>query len=304
LIAFTPNFFILGAAKCGTTTLHWYLKNHEDICLSVPKEPFFFEAYFEEGLAFYQNNYFSHWKGEKIIGESRHRNLYLPYVPQRIHTVNPNAKLLVLLRNPTERAYSHWYHNFARKSEELDFKQAIAQDFDRIQRGLDCSTASEIAAHVRKLPRAAPYKEIGLGLYRTYIDSGYYINQIERYLDLFPSSQLKVLFFEDLINNPEQLISEVFAFLEIDGQDFKLKTKNHNDHSKLPLGLTPYALLLKNIVPNLGNLFRIRYLKRTSSYDFFKEENNETLDWLRDHYKPYNVALQDFLKRDLEQWNH
>ncbi len=79
-----PSFFVLGAAKCGTTSLHDYLAQHSDICMSSPKEPFYFEAEQLRGAGWYRSRYFAHWRGEPIVGESRHRNLYLPWVPERI----------------------------------------------------------------------------------------------------------------------------------------------------------------------------------------------------------------------------
>ena len=116
---FLPNLFILGAAKCGTWTLHGCLAAQAQVCMSDPKEPFFFEAQFEQGLDHYHRTYFGHWNGERLIGESRHRNLYLPYVPERIHRVSPEARLIVMVRNPIERAYSHWWHWYSRGFERL-----------------------------------------------------------------------------------------------------------------------------------------------------------------------------------------
>src|SRR5690606_22324756 len=117
-------------------------------------------------------------------------------------SVNPQAKLIVTVRNPVERAYSHWYHNYARCSESLLFRQAIQDDYKRIRSGLDCSTDEEIRQHIEKLPRPAPGRVIGLGLYRTYVDSGYYYEQIKRYLSIFPAENLKVVLLDGLSTRP------------------------------------------------------------------------------------------------------
>jgi hypothetical protein len=90
-----PSFFILGAAKCGTTSLHGYFGQHPEICVSEPKEPLYFESEYERGVSYYFNRYFGHWSGEPIVGDARHRNLYLPYVPDRIFRYNPSARLIV-----------------------------------------------------------------------------------------------------------------------------------------------------------------------------------------------------------------
>src|SRR5437016_1099947 len=89
-----PSIFLLGAAKCGTTTLSTLLEGLPDVCFSVSKEPWFFEVEYEQGLDYYRRRYFRHWCGESLLAEGRHRNLYLPWVPQRIHTTNPHAKLI------------------------------------------------------------------------------------------------------------------------------------------------------------------------------------------------------------------
>src|SRR5688500_18401087 len=132
--------------------------------MSNPKEPFFFEAEYELGLEFYRSTYFSHWNGEKIIGESRHRNLIQPYVPERIHHVNPEAKLVVIVRDPVERCYSHWFHLRSTSDEPLSFEDSIREDLARIQRGLACSTEEEITNHAQRLRKRHPQGEAGLGL--------------------------------------------------------------------------------------------------------------------------------------------
>jgi hypothetical protein len=101
-----PNFFILGSAKCGSTTLYEHLGQHPDVFFSTPKEPIFFEAEYEKGFDYYWDTYFAAWDGQAAIGEARHRNLFLPYVAPRVHAACPDARLIVIVRNPVDRAYS------------------------------------------------------------------------------------------------------------------------------------------------------------------------------------------------------
>ncbi|MEM1211282.1 MAG: sulfotransferase domain-containing protein [Planctomycetota bacterium] len=212
---FLPNLFVLGAAKCGTTALHSYLSRFQSVCMSDPKEPFFFECEYDKGLAFYRQAYFAHWAGEPVIGESRHRNLFLPYVPERIAAVNPEARLIVLMRNPVERAVSHWNHYHSRGVERLNFPEAIADDLDRIASGRDLSTESERAAHcARMFPDEL--KREGIGLYRTYIDTGYYARQILRYLEHFPRAQLLPVLYDELVDPSGLTLAKVLAFLGVD----------------------------------------------------------------------------------------
>lgn len=130
------NLFVLGAAKCGTTTLHHYLNQHPSILMAHPKEPLFFEAEYECGNDFYHEKYFATWDGQPIQGEARHRNLYLPFVVPRIKAYAPDdAKFLVILRNPVDRAYSHWWHNYSWGDEKKSFEEAIEDNLERLEKG-------------------------------------------------------------------------------------------------------------------------------------------------------------------------
>ena len=95
---FPKYFFVLGAAKCGTTSLYYYLNQHPDILMSTPKETLFFEKEYHKGVEYFLNKHFPNYKGEAFLGEGRHRNLYLPYVPERIAASYSDAKLIVILR--------------------------------------------------------------------------------------------------------------------------------------------------------------------------------------------------------------
>ncbi len=128
-----PSFFVVGAAKSGTTSLHVYLDQHPDIFMSKPKEPFFFEAEYDRGPEYYYRRYFGGWDGQREVGESRHRNLYFPYIPARIHQYNPEALILAILRNPAERAISHWWHWYARGKEDLGLFDALQADLGKNQ---------------------------------------------------------------------------------------------------------------------------------------------------------------------------
>jgi Sulfotransferase domain len=258
-----PSFFILGAAKCGTTSLHGYLGQHPQICVSLPKEPFFFEAEWEHGADFYFHRYFSHWAGEMIVGEARHRNLYLPYVPQRIFEYNPEARLIVCLRNPVDRAVSHWWHWFSRGEEVLSFHDSICQDWRRIQAGVCYNTPENRKIYAEAL------RADGKGFLRTYLDSGYYEEQILRYLSLFPKQRLKVILFEDLVADPHRVIAETCQFL---GADPEFATK---------IDYTPL---------------------NGSSPGMLRAADNNTLTWLMEHYRPHNERLSQLIDRPL-QWD-
>lgn len=313
--AFKPNLFVLGAAKCGTTTLWHYLKRLPDVCMSEPKEPFFFEAEFEQGIEFYRKKYFAHWMGEVLRGDARHRNLLLPYVPDRIRRVNQYAKLIVLVRNPVDRAFSHWYHNYSRNSENLSFPEAIEVDNQRIRSGLRCDTQEEIIQHIERLPRQAPGKVIGLGLYRTYLDSGYYYEQIERYLELFPEQNLKVILFDDLVNNPEIVVNELISFLGLEkGSNVFTGRLWANQPRSLPYEKSSRYAHYYQIAQDPGRkLYRLRSkvpgrLRKFIKYRLMPTPSvfrvdKKTRNWLKAHYLGHNDNLAEYLRMDLSSWN-
>ncbi|HTA92590.1 MAG TPA: sulfotransferase, partial [Polyangiaceae bacterium] len=204
-----PDFFILGAAKSGTTSLQAWLAQHSEIAMSEPKEPFYFEAEYDRGVAFYWHRYFSHWDGERLVGEARHRNLYLPYVPERISASAPDARLVVILRDPVRRAMSHWWHWFARGREDLYFEEALEQDMARIATANEISTPAQIAFY------AAQLGADGRGPHRTYLDTGYYAIQLRRYFELFPRDRFKIMILEEVVENPQQHCADLFEFLHV-----------------------------------------------------------------------------------------
>lgn len=259
-----PSFFILGAAKCGTTSLHAYVGRHPDICVSDPKEPFYFEAEFDRGITYYFNRYFSHWAGEHIVGESRHRNLYMPHIAERIHRFNRHARLIVCVRNPTVRAISHWWHWHSKNREQLSLRESIKVDWERIQAGLFYNTASNLELYKQTLDID------GKGILRTYLDSGYYYDQIQRYLGLFPKEHLRVVLFEDLIVDPARIMTHLLLFLGAD--------------------------------PTYAS--RIDYAPLNQSQPgMFEEVDRQTLDWLIEHYRPHNQRLAQLIGRKLDHWD-
>jgi len=259
-----PSFFILGAGKCGTTSLWTYLRQHPEICMSDPKEPFFFEAEYRFGAKVYFNKYFRTWNGEKIVGEARHRNLYLPYVPERIHFFNPNAKLIVLLRNPVERAVSHWWDWYCREKEPLPLKEALMADDERIRSGLGVRDAEEIQHYVNTLDPD------GQGCYRTYLDSGYYAEQLERYLTRFSKEQLHVILFDNFVSKTREVVADVFEFL----------------------GCNP---------DYTGKIEFVRY--NASPPGMLQHFDAETRSWLIMHYKQHNTRLGQLLGYSLDSWD-
>jgi hypothetical protein len=259
-----PSFFLLGAAKCGTTSLHHYLGQHPAVCMSEPKEPFYFEAEWALGPRFYRNRYFAHWQGEQVVGDARHRNLYLPFVPDRILSHNPSARLIAILRNPVERLVSHWWHWYSRAEEALGLTDAVAADLERIGAGRRYESAAEQERYARTLD------DHGKGMYRSYVDSGYYAEQLARYVARVDRTRLLVLWFEDFVRDPQAVVASALGFLGLDPADAA----------------------------------RIHYPQMNRSDDRMRcHLDGDLTARLVAHYRPHNCALERLTGRSLAGWD-
>ncbi|MFO0792859.1 MAG: sulfotransferase [Candidatus Brocadiaceae bacterium] len=189
-----PNFLGLGAQKAGTTSLFEYLRSHSDIYLPPNKETaFFYHDYlYEKGLSYYSDHYFGGWKGQKAVGEISPHYLYHPFCCERIRKHLNNLNFIIMLRNPIDRAYSNYLMEVRRGRENLSFKEAIEKEPERIKKGLfEKDTYS-------------------------YVQRGFYYEQIKMYMDRFDDSRFLFLLSEDLKNNRETTMKQVYRFLGVD----------------------------------------------------------------------------------------
>ncbi|MBW3578467.1 MAG: sulfotransferase domain-containing protein [Actinobacteria bacterium] len=302
MIVERSHVFVLGAAKAGTTTLHRFLDAHADVCMSDPKEPAFFEAEYESGVEFYWRKYYAHrWRGEPLVGEARHRNLYLPYVPRRIASRYPHAKLLVILRHPVDRAWSHWWQRYARGQEQAGFDDAIAADMDRISSGILFEEPDGPAMWCRSLD---PDSRGRINEYRTYVDSGYYADQILRYVDLFGWESLHIILLDDLRADPQKTLRGIFDCLRLAPPSIDVSTihnhrmPNYTDGGRRLLGAVR-ATRVQKLAPKRVRATLHRRFLPTAPWPTMNQRTRA--DLLR-HFAPHNRALGSLLRRDLSHW--
>ncbi len=203
-----PNFFCVGAQKSGTTTLHNILKQHPEIYLPKIKETKFFQnnSLFFKGLDFYEKEFFGKWKGEKAIGEIDPEYMYFEYVPERIYKcIGEDVKFIFILRNPVDRAYSHYWMSYRRGYECESFENAIKLEPERLK--IDEFYKSHFS----------------------YIDRGFYAEQIERFLKFFPKENMFFIIFEtEFITNRKNTIISLLKFLGVDsGINIDLNIKSN-----------------------------------------------------------------------------
>jgi len=206
-----PDFIIIGARCCGTTSLHAYLARHPEIRLPSKKELHFFDDHFTAGPSYYRSHFpwrLQKWRSERLLrrpfrtGEASPFYLYHPRVPERAWALCPQAKLIVLLRNPVDRAFSHYQQSRRDGVEPLSFEEALAAEPERIRDGLErlASGAQERGSAVKDF---------------SYVSRGVYVDQLERWTAHFPREQLLVLPSERLFAEPAAVMEQVHAFLGV-----------------------------------------------------------------------------------------
>lgn len=294
-----PTFLILGAAKSATTALHAYLDRHPDISMSKPKEPLFFECAFEKGLQYYCQTYFKNWTMERQAGEARVVNLYLPYVPTRIQSLLPEAKLIAILRNPVDRAYAHWWMRRGwRGIEDLSFEDALRENLMRLRSGPQFVGALGEWQWCQGLDMRT-----GVQRYRSYIDMGYYAEQLERYYERFPTSQVKVILFSDLVQSRTETLRSLFEFLDVD-PTFVVPGAAPENMSPGVLGrrlqAPARALGIAKVLPRSWISRSSRALRR---FDTRPTLAPTTRRWLVEHYYEHNRRLERLIGRGLREWD-
>jgi hypothetical protein len=199
-----PQFLILGAQRSGTTTLYKWMTQHPQIRPATKKEIHFFDLNFRNGIPWYRIHFPLRSKlgDDRITGEASPYYLFHPRAPERIRSVLPDVKMIVLLRNPAERAVSHYFHEVRLGREDLPIEEALRLEESRLQPELEKMQKDEFyfsAAHQRH-----SYKARGL-----------YAEQLKRYFDLFDRRQLLVLSSEEYFADPANALHVIFSFLEI-----------------------------------------------------------------------------------------
>lgn len=206
-----PDFLIIGAARSGTTSLYQYLTQHPLVIPGVGKEVYFFDKKFDKGINWYKSFFptkLSKSRLEKklkrncITGEATPRYLYHPHTPKRVFDLIPTVKLIVLLRNPIDRAYSHYQMEAKQDNNELPFEEAIEQEEKRIMDDM------------KKMERDENFYSINF--YRkSYLTRGIYVDQLKRWFEYFPREQFLILKSEDFYSKTPEVYQQVLDFLNL-----------------------------------------------------------------------------------------
>ena len=313
-----PNLFVVGAAKSGTTALYNFLNQHRDIYMSPLKEPHFFctdirrenfSNFFKNRsvspahlkhylskkrlskmqIAFVDNErdyfqLFSEHSDEKYLGEVSNGYLLSTVAAQNIYNYNPEAKIIMILRDPCDRAFSQWLREFqANLSRSSNFVDDVNYDY----------SLNDPVYHQSSY---------------TLVEQGLYFNQVKRYLDLFPHNNIKILFHHDLKNSPEKVKNDLFSFLNVENYNINFKKKYNATkmpRNKLIAGIfnqiRPKNPFLRDLLPKKIKSFILNIIFSSDKKGMFLLSKKEKIE-IFNHFKNDINHLEKLLNVKLDQW--
>ena len=216
-----PDFMIIGTQRGGTTSLHTYLNAHPQVQTPATKELHFVTDRYERGLDWYLGQFPAELPAKTITGEATPYALFHPLAPQRLGEIAPAARLIALLRNPVDRAYSHYLLERSRGTETLDFSAALDAEPERLN-GEEARLARDPAY------ASVPHK------HASYMARGEYARQLERWFGVFSREQILVIRSEDLYQRSADTFARVTQFLGIN-RTAPIPFMAHNRSSGPPL---------------------------------------------------------------------
>src|SRR5437773_2403810 len=225
------DFIVAGAQKSGTTALHYFLAKHPNITMGDQQEIHFFDddATFAATVDYERlHKHYPLVVPSTIAGDCTPSYIYFKPAAERIWKYNPKIKLLVLLRNPVERAFAHWNMQRFKGREPLDFFDAVREEKTRI--------AGAPPAETRRF---------------AYVDRGFYARQLERLFKFFPREQVKVVKFEQFRKKQRETLASIFSFLRLE----PLRSVRSKDRNVVPyertmnweVGICVYKLFAEDI---------------------------------------------------------
>ena len=292
-----PNFLCIGAPKSGTTSLFEILKQHPEVGLSSFKEPHFFDtnANWEKGIDWYEENYFKGLESKNAIGEFTPSYLGHSVCVSRINeTLGSDVKFIVLLRNPIDRAYSHYLHTKRDEYETLSFLDSLRKEQGRLEGYINNKDDVSFSRF-------------------SYKYSSMYALQLKSYLHKFRKEQFCIVLFEDFVNHRQQVIIKILNFLDVDQNvelniDIRINpaSKARSVHlKKFMAKKSIFRTLLKLMVPSLEFRQRIRNkIHEKNNKDANKTSlTKDERDFCYHHYFENDIKeLEEMLNINLNTW--
>ena len=274
-----PSFLILGGSRSGNTSLFAYLTEHPNIMPGSLKAFFFFQNITNNTTSFYRSQ-FPIKRKNLITCDSTSSYFVHPLIPARVHKLLPSAKLIVILRNPVERAYSEFHYTVALGLELTEnFEDVIKSELKRIEIG-------------NKKPELKIENTNYNHFAFSHLRDGLYVQHLERWLKFFPNEQLLVLHTKDLSTNFDNTLAKTFEFLNLP----KYQIENRIEKNKIDK-IRPLSGHERNIYKNIDS--KTRTLFNVQNYPEIK---SETRKFLQDFFRPHNEKLFKMIGKRFD-WN-
>ena len=222
-----PDFVIIGAQKSGTTFLYNLLTRHPSIEGTFEKEVHYFDRFFHRGIEWYRSQFpLPRLKVQRkvITGETTPDYLFHPHAARRMAKVVPQARLIVLLRNPVDRAYSHYHHQIRKGRETLGFEEAMEAEEERLRGERD------------KMLEDEHYNSFNYRHF-SYLSRGVYVDQLLRWSEYFAKDQMLVLNSEDFFERAPETLKLVLNFLHLpdwEPETWKIRNKGSYEQEMNP----------------------------------------------------------------------
>jgi hypothetical protein len=264
-----PNFIVIGASRCGTQWIHDNLSLHPEIYLPTElQELHFFSKYYEKGMEHY-SHFFNGHNNEKAVGEVTPDYIFSELAAKRIKEHIPKVKLIVSLRNPTDRLYSMYWilKGKYKENEHLSFEEKIEKNPELIKQG-------------------------------------FYFDFLKPYMELFGKENILFLQFDQIKNNPNNFLRSIYQFLEIDENFVSpyLNTKINRATFRKFTGKSPILYFIWRGFKKF-KLNQLAYKVEKWNSISTPEMDFETRQKLIEIYKPKNKELSSLLKKDFSSWN-
>lgn len=213
-----PNTFLIGMPKSGTTSLANAMASHSSICLTTPKETGYFWMDYHKSKSKFMEVYCPHYLGEPILLEASTSNAAIKYVESRIKECSPKAKIIMSIREPIERAYSHWWmiKNYMPGKIHDCFEREMERNIQTFG-FFNTETELDIIPYVD--PKGGILKSI-------IIEQGLYATFYDRYSKAFGRDNVKVVLFDDIIIDSHTVLAGLYNFLGVKNIKTKMKTEN------------------------------------------------------------------------------
>lgn len=210
-----PDFIVIGGQKCGTTFAYDSICRHPSVLPAIWKEVHYFDTNFARGPGWYLAHFASDHQRARasggnspmITGEASPYYLHHPEVPSRVASLLPEVKLIAFLRNPVDRAYSHYQQHVREGRETQSFEAAIKREAAKLE---------QAEAELRGRRGYSYFHH-----HFTYLDRGIYTRQITRWSRFFKDDQLLILSSEELFASPRETLQTAFEFLELSEFDLR-----------------------------------------------------------------------------------